>query len=46
MNDNFGELKQRIRQLDALLAAHGTADPAFAQAVSAVHHRYFWRAAA
>ena len=37
MNDNFGELKQRIRQLDALLAAHGMADLAFAQAVSAVH---------
>jgi len=37
MNDNFRELKQRIRQLDALLAAHATADLAFAQAVSAVH---------
>lgn len=37
MNDNYRELKQRIRQLDALLAAHGMGDLAFAQAVSAVH---------
>ncbi len=36
MNDNFRELKERIRQLDALLASHGTGDLAFAQAVSAV----------
>jgi hypothetical protein len=38
MNDNFRNLKERIRQLDALLATHGaTSDLAFAQAVSAVH---------
>ncbi len=36
MNDNFKGLKERIRQLDALLAARGTGDLAFAQAVSAV----------
>lgn len=36
MNDNFKELKGRIRKLDALLASHGTGDLAFAQAVSAV----------
>lgn len=36
MNDNYRELKERIRQLDALLAARGTGDLAFAQAVSAV----------
>lgn len=36
MNDNFKELKDRIRKLDALLASHGTGDLAFAQAVSAV----------
>jgi hypothetical protein len=36
MNDNFRELKERIRQLDALLATRGTVDLAFAQAVSAV----------
>jgi hypothetical protein len=36
MNDNFRDLKGRIRQLDALLAAHGKGDLAFAQAVSAV----------
>lgn len=36
MNDNFKELKGRIRKLDELLAARGTGDLAFAQAVSAV----------
>ncbi len=36
MNDNFKELKERIRKLDALLAARGTSDLAFAQALSAV----------
>lgn len=36
MNDNFRELKGRIRQLDALLAAGGNGDLSFAQAVSAV----------
>jgi hypothetical protein len=38
MNDNFfRELKQRIRQFDALLAAHGMGNLAFAHAVNAVH---------
>jgi hypothetical protein len=37
MNDNFRELKDRIRKLDALLASNGTGDLAFAQALSAVH---------
>jgi hypothetical protein len=36
MNENFRELKNRIRQLDALLSARGTGNVAFAQAVSAV----------
>jgi len=36
VNDNFKELKGRIRRLDELLAARGTGDLAFAQAVSAV----------
>ncbi len=36
MNDNFRELKERIRKLDALLASGGTGDLPFAQAVSAV----------
>jgi hypothetical protein len=36
MNDNFKELKGRIRRLDAMLAAGGTGDLPFAQAVSAV----------
>lgn len=36
MNDNFKELKGRIRKLDELLAARGTGNLAFAQAVSAV----------
>jgi hypothetical protein len=36
MNDNFKELKSRIRKLDELLALRGTGDLAFAQAVSAV----------
>lgn len=36
MNDNFKELKERIRRLDELLSARGTGDLAFAQAVSAV----------
>ena len=37
MNDNFRELKARLRRLDELLASRGTVDLAFAQAVSAVH---------
>lgn len=36
MNDNFKELKTRIRKLDELLAARGTGNVSFAQAVSAV----------
>lgn len=36
MNDNFRELKARLRRLDELLAARGAVDPEFAQAVSAV----------
>lgn len=36
MNDNFRELKGRIRKLDELLAARGMGDLPFAQAVSAV----------
>jgi hypothetical protein len=36
MNDNFRELKERIRKLDALLAARGTSNLQFAQAVSRV----------
>jgi hypothetical protein len=36
MNDNFKELKARLRRLDELLAARGTVDLEFAQAVSAV----------
>lgn len=36
MNENYKELKERIRRLDQLLAARGTGDLAFAQAVSAV----------
>ena len=36
MNDNFRELKTRLRRLDELLAARGTVDVQFAQAVSAV----------
>lgn len=36
MNDNFKELKERIRRLDELLSARGTNDLAFAQEVSAV----------
>jgi hypothetical protein len=35
MNDNFRELKARLRRLDELLAAGGTVDLEFAQAVSA-----------
>lgn len=34
MNDNFRELKERMRKLDALLAEGGTGDLPFAQAVS------------
>lgn len=37
MNDNFKELKGRIRNLDELLAARGTGNAPFAQALSAVH---------
>jgi hypothetical protein len=36
MNDNFRELKDRIRKLDALLGAGASRDLSFAQAVSAV----------
>jgi hypothetical protein len=36
VNDNYKELKDRIRRLDQLLAVRGTGDLAFAQAVSAV----------
>ncbi len=36
MNDNFRELKVRLRRLDELLASRGAVDVAFAQAVSAV----------
>jgi hypothetical protein len=36
MNDNFRELKVRLRRLDELLASRGTVDVEFAQAVSAV----------
>ena len=36
MNDNFRELKERLRRLDELLASRGTVGLAFAQAVSAV----------
>jgi hypothetical protein len=36
MNDNFRELKDRIRKLDDLLVARGTGNVQFAQALSAV----------
>ncbi len=36
MNDNFRELKVRLRRLDELLASRGTVDLELAQAVSAV----------
>ncbi len=36
MNDQFKELKARIRKLDVLLDAHGTGNISFAQALSAV----------
>lgn len=36
MNDNFRDLKARLRRLDELLASRGTVDLEFAQAVSAV----------
>jgi hypothetical protein len=36
MNDNFRELKRRIRELDELLVERGMGDLTFAQAVSAV----------
>jgi hypothetical protein len=36
MNDNFRELKARLRRLDELLASRGTVDLEFAQAVSAL----------
>lgn len=35
MNENFRELKVRLRRLDELLAARGSGDLSFAQAVSA-----------
>ncbi len=37
MNDNFRELKSRIRRLDDLLVGTGTGNMQFAQALSAVH---------
>lgn len=37
MNDNFRDLKTRLRKLDAQLAEGGSADLPFAQAVSALH---------
>ena len=37
MNDEFKELKGRIRKLDEVLATHGTGHVAFAQALSALH---------
>jgi hypothetical protein len=36
MNDNFKELKGRIRNLDELLTTRGTGNVPFAQALSAV----------
>jgi hypothetical protein len=36
MNDDFKELKSRLRKLDELLASRGTGDLPFAQAVSAL----------
>lgn len=36
MNDNFRELKARLRRLDELVASRGTVEVEFAQAVSAV----------
>jgi len=36
VNDNFRELKGRIRKLDELLVARGTGNVGFAQALSAV----------
>lgn len=36
MNDNFRELKDRIRKLDGLLVSSGTGNVQFAQALSAV----------
>lgn len=35
MNENFRELKERLRRLDELLASRGTVDVELAQAVSA-----------
>lgn len=37
MNDEFKELKARIKKLDEVLAIHGTGHIGFAQALSAVH---------
>lgn len=37
MNDNYRELKGRIRKLDEILAARGTANVDFAQALSRLH---------
>jgi hypothetical protein len=34
MNDDFRDLKERLRRLDAVLAGHGTTDAGFAQAIS------------
>jgi hypothetical protein len=37
VNDEFRELKARIRKLDALLQSQGTGNVAFTQALSALH---------
>lgn len=37
MNDDFRELKARIRKLDEALGDHGGANVAFAQALSRLH---------
>jgi len=39
MNDNFKELKGRIRKLDELLVARGMGNAPFAQALSAVRRK-------
>lgn len=36
MNDNYKEMKSRIRKLEELVVASGIVDATFAQAVSAV----------
>ena len=37
MNDEFRELKARMRKLDVLLESQGTGNVPFAQALSALH---------